>query len=130
MLDSHRYVIKVLLAVGGLVLVALFMTSCLPSIFNRPPEPKIAITEGSPYGPPPLKVTFDISGSSDPDGEIVSFTFDFADGSDPIGGTDLTQPITHTFTVPGQYFVTLDVVDNVGEKSLTQLMIVVSEPPE
>jgi len=84
---------KTALAVGALVLVSLFVTSCLSGIFNRPPEPVIAIAEGSPYGPPPREITFDISGSSDPDGEIVSFTFDFADGSEPVAGTDLTQPM-------------------------------------
>lgn len=128
--DSREYVIKLSIVVGALVLVGLLVTSCLPSIFNRPPEPMIAIAEGNPYGPPPLEITFDISGSSDPDGEIVSFTFDFADGSEPIAGTDLTQPITHTYLEAGQYFATLTVVDNVGKEALAQALISVFEPTE
>lgn len=130
MSSSQKYVIKLSLAIAVLTLVGLFTTSCLSSIFNRPPKPLIVIGEGNPYGPAPLEITFDISGSSDPDGQIVSYTFDFADGTDPVKGSDLTQPITHTFTVPGQYFVTLTVIDNLGKSALTQLMIVVLEPPE
>jgi serine protease len=128
--NSQKHVIKLSLVVGALALVGLFVTSCLPSIFNRPPEPMIAITEGSPYGPPPLEITFDISGSSDPDGEIVSFTFDFADGSEPIAGTDLTQPITHTYLEKGLHFATLTVVDNVGKEALVQMIISVFDPAE
>ena len=130
MSDSRKYVIKLSLVVGALALVGLFVTSCLPSIFNRPPKPVIAIAEGNPYGPPPLEITFDISGSSDPDGEIVSFTFDFADGSGPIAGTDLTQPIAHTYLEKGQHFATLTVVDNVGKEALAKIIISVFEPIE
>lgn len=126
---SHfrKHVIKLSLVVGALALVALFVPSCLPSIFNQPPQPAISIVQGSAYGPPPLEITFDISGSHDPDGKIVSFSLDFADGSQPVKGTDLTQPISHTFTVPGEHFVTLNVVDNSGEARITQLLVVVSQ---
>jgi len=130
MVSSRIYGIKLLLLVGVLSLGGLLVTSCLSSIFNRPPEPRIAIAEGSPYGSAPLEVTFDISGSSDLDGDIVSFTFDFADGSELVEGTDLTQPITHTFTVPGQYFVTLTVVDDMGKNGLAQMLIAVSDASE
>jgi PKD repeat protein len=113
-----------------LVILSFVLTSCLSTMFDQAPVAKITITAGNPYGSAPLEMTFDISGSFDPDGEIVSFTFNFGDGSEPIAGADLAQPITHTFTASGQYFVTLTVVDNVGKKALTQLMIVVTEPPE
>ena len=118
------------LAIGALVLVSLFVTSCLSSIFNRPPTPMIAITEGTPYGASPLEITFDISGSSDPDGQIVSFTFDFADGSEPIDGTDLAQQITHTYLENVLHLATLTVVDNVGKEAVAQMVISVFEPAE
>jgi len=117
---SWKHTMKTALTVGALVLVSLFVTSCLSGIFNRPP----------PYGASPLEVTFDISGSSDPDGEIVSFTFDFADGSEPIEGTDITQPITHTYLENGLHLATLTVVDNVGKEALAQIVISVFEPTE
>jgi len=127
---SWKHTMKTALTVGALVLVSLFVTSCLSGIFNRPPTPAITISEGTPYGASPLEVTFDISGSSDPDGEIVSFTFDFADGSEPIEGTDITQPITHTYLENGLHLATLTVVDNVGKEALVQIVISVFEPTE
>jgi len=73
-----------------IMLTGLFASSCLAPLFNQPPKPLIGIAEGNPYGVAPLTITFDISGSSDPDGEIVSFTFDFGDGTDPIFTKGLT----------------------------------------
>lgn len=130
MSNFRKCTVKLPFVVGTLVLVGLLVTSCLTTIFNQPPKPAISIVEGSPYGPPPLTVTFDISGSSDPDGEIVSFTFDFADGSEPIAGTDLTQPITHTYLEKGLHFATLTVVDNGGKEALAQMIISVFDPAE
>jgi len=112
-----------------IMLTGLFASSCLAPLFNQPPKPVIGIAEGSPYGSAPLTVTFDISGSSDADGEIVSFTFDFGDGTDPISqGTDLSQPIEHTYEHAGHYIAGLSVVDNAGEERRMQTPIIVSEP--
>jgi len=114
-----------------IILTGLFASSCLAPFFNQPPKPVIGITEGSPYGPAPLTVTFDISGSSDADGEIVSFTFDFGDGTDPISqGTDLSLPIEHTYENAGHYLASLIVVDNNGEERRMQTPIIVSEPAQ
>jgi len=123
MLNLREGTAKLFLAEAMLVLVGVLVTSCLTTIFNQPPKPAVAIAEGSPYGPPPLTVAFDISGSSDPDGEIVSFTFNFADGSQLVEGTDLAQPISHTYLETGQYFATLTVVDNVGKEAIAKTLI-------
>ena len=114
-----------------IMLTGLFASSCLAPLFNQPPKPLIGIAEGSPYGVAPLTITFDISGSSDPDGEIVSFTFDFGDGTDPIHhGTDLSQALEHTYTTLGRYLAELTVVDNAGEERRMQTPIIVSEPAD
>ena len=113
-----------------IILTGLFASSCLALFFNQPPKPLIGIPEGSPYGPAPLTVTFDISGSSDPDGAIISFTFDFGDGSALIHGTDLSLPIEHTYEHAGQYLASLSVVDNNGEERRMQTPIIVSEPAQ
>jgi len=110
--------------------ILLLLTSCLPPLFNRSPEPRIYVAPGSAYGPPPLEVEFDISGSNDPDGKIVSFTLDFADGSSPVTGTDLSQAITHTYSELGQYLVTLTVVDDDGEEALSMALVSVYVPEE
>ena len=56
------------------------------------------------------EMLFDASGSSDPDGTIVSYNWDFGDGS-----TDTGESPTHTFTKDGTYEITLTVTDDVGE---------------
>jgi PKD repeat protein len=105
------------------MIIAVVLTIGACALFNQPPKPLITITSGSPYGPPPREITFDISGSSDPDGEIVSFTFDFADGTEPISGTDLTEPISHTYLETGVHLATLTVVDNSGEQTIAQIIV-------
>lgn len=57
----------------------------------------------------PVVVAFDGSASMDADGEIVSYTWAFGDGSEATG-----IKVEHEFTVAGQYDVTLTVVDNDG----------------
>lgn len=70
------------------------------------------------YGPSPLAVAFTSSGSSDPEGDALSFAWNFGDGS-PI--SDAANP-NHTFTADGAYTVTLTVTDtfnNTATKTLT-----------
>lgn len=128
--SQQKRTIKSFLVIGILLLMGLLVTSCLPNPFTRWPEPVIAIAEGSPYGTAPLTITFDISASSDPDGTIVSFTFDFGDGTEPLEGTTITEPIEHTYETPGSYFAKLTVKDNGGATGSTWLAIQVNPPAE
>jgi glucose/arabinose dehydrogenase/PKD repeat protein len=59
-------------------------------------------------GAAPLTVQFDGSGSSAPDGNSLTYSWDFGDGS----ATDPSQSPTHTFTQPGTYTVRLTVTDD------------------
>ncbi|MBT2899700.1 S8 family serine peptidase, partial [Streptomyces sp. McG3] len=70
--------------------------------------------------------TFDASGSTDPDGSIVSYAWDFGDGAKGEGA----QP-SHTYTKAGTYAVKLTVTDDSGESgTLTkQVTAGTSEPP-
>ena len=52
-------------------------------------------------------VTFDGSGSSDSDGTIVSYGWDFGDGSAGTGSTP-----THAYSAAGEYTITLTVTDD------------------
>lgn len=54
-------------------------------------------------------VGFSSAGSSDPDGSIVSFAWNFGDGATASGAT-----ASHSFAAPGIYTVTLTVTDNGG----------------
>ena len=54
-------------------------------------------------------VSFDGTGSSDPDGTIVSYLWDFGDG---ITGTGAT--VQHNYSTDDEYTVTLNITDNGG----------------
>lgn len=60
-------------------------------------------------GVPPLEVAFDASASSDQDGTIVSYEWDFGDGE---SGTGVTT--SHTYTSGGWYEVRLTVANDIG----------------
>lgn len=55
------------------------------------------------------QITFNATSSSDIDGTIVSYAWDFGDGSSGIGAV-----VTHSFSVAGSYTVKLTVTDNGG----------------
>jgi hypothetical protein len=77
-------------------------------IINIPPVADI----GGPYtGNEGSPITFNGSGSYDPDGTIVDYSWDFGDGSPAVNGT--ATP-THTYTSAGTYTVTLNVTDDSG----------------
>src|SRR6188768_1797224 len=67
---------------------------------NTPPTAVIAATPTS--GPAPLAVDFSGTGSIDPGGSVVSFHWNFGDGS----AADQAQ-ISHTYEEPGNYTASL-----------------------
>jgi PKD repeat protein len=70
--------------------------------------PPNAVASATPVsGTAPLNVQFSSAQSSDPDGSIVSYFWDFGDG-----GTSTEANPTHTYTAVGQYTATLIVTDN------------------
>jgi PKD repeat protein len=74
---------------------------------NQSPVAKI----NGPYaGTVGVPVTFNASGSSDPDGYIVAFAWDFGDGSPPGNG----ELPTHTYDAEGTYSVVLTATDDRG----------------
>ncbi|MFB6285517.1 MAG: PKD domain-containing protein [Candidatus Bipolaricaulia bacterium] len=60
-------------------------------------------------------ITFDGTGSSDPDGQIQNYRWTLGDGTVMEGANQAT--ITHTYQEPGTYQVTLVVTDNEGATS-------------
>ena len=75
-------------------------------------------------GHAPLDVVFDGSGSSDSDGSVVAWTWNFGDGTVAASGSS----VPHRFASAGQYVVTLTVTDNDGQTgSITHTVVV--EPP-
>ena len=84
---------------------------------NAYPIPQFAWTFETDY-----TVSFNASESSDPDGIIVSYHWDFGDGTTATGKT-----VQHTFS-PGEYPVRLTVHDDKGKKaSITHVIRAVKE---
>ncbi|MHB1895331.1 MAG: PKD domain-containing protein [Metallibacterium sp.] len=76
--------------------------------------PMAALTASPTTGAPPLSVTFDASGSQDPNsnGGITQYVFNFGDSSAPI--TQSTPSVTHVYQVTGNYTASVQVTDKEG----------------
>ena len=72
-----------------------------------------------------VSITFDAASSSDPDGTIVSYLWDFGDGSTGSGVTT-----SHSFANPGTYSVRLTVTDNLGATASTTYTVTVTANPQ
>jgi len=67
-------------------------------------------------------VTFDASSSTDPDGMIIEYNWNY--GCENMTATPYPV-ITHTYSVPGSYTVTLTVTDDDGATDTTSKIIIV-----
>ena len=73
------------------------------------------------------EITFDASSSTDPDGTIVSYLFDFGDDTTPLLQED---PLTtHSYKITGEYYVDVEVTDTNGtvNENVMEIMIIVEE---
>jgi len=66
-------------------------------------------------------ITFDGRGSSDPDGNLANFEWNFGDGNTTTGPL-----VTHAFPSAGSYTVTLTVTDDKGATNSTDLTLTVT----
>ena len=90
---------------------------------DAPPSAAFAVTTDNPVAGGP--VSFDGTGSSETNGSIVSYSWDFGDGSSP--GTGTTP--SHTYATPGAYTVVLTVTDQDGYTAQISHSVVVDSPP-
>lgn len=96
----------------------------IAKISSTPPLEKDDTGQEFVSGVVPFKVSFSGSKSRDKDGEIVSYEWDFGDGS---AATD-SQTANHTFEDIGTYTVQLSVTDNDGKKDSTSIDVIVKDP--
>ena len=89
---------------------------------NQPPVASLSATPTS--GEAPLAVNFVGTASADPDGSIVSYSWNFGDGDTGNGATT-----SHTYTAAGNYTASLTVFDEDGATSVDNIVITVSQPP-
>jgi len=91
-----------------------YQTSIQATAANGGGKAPVADAEWSPHdGQAPEKVSFDASGSSDPDGTVTDWSWDFGDGSTGSGAR-----VVHTYTRGGRYFPKLTVTDDSGAQAV------------
>jgi PKD repeat protein len=116
---SARTLVLLSCVVGMSVLV-LALASC--ALFNKLPTAGFTIGP-STTGPAPFAVTLSGAPSSDPDGEIKSYSWDFGDGAEGTG-----KSVGHTYTTAGTYTIILTVTDNFDAADQAAKTIYVTAP--
>ena len=87
----------------------------IPPVANAGPD--IAGTSGT-------AVALNGTGSADPDGQIMSYTWSFGDGATGSGAAPV-----HTYMAPGAYTATLTVLDNAGATASDTAKVTVAVGP-
>ena len=88
-------------------------------ITNQPPTAVISANPTS--GTAPLAVAFNGSGSTDAEGTITSYAWNFGDGATGTGAT-----VSHTYNAAGTFTATLTVTDSGNATSTASAVIVVA----
>ena len=101
-----------------------FSTADLKVWINAAPQAEAGANVVSSVG---KEIRFDGSGSSDGDGEIASYSWDFGDGEKATG-----KIVQHRYSKPGKYNATLTIKDNANVRNSTasdQLTVIINYPP-
>ncbi len=89
-------------------------------VTNAPPVANFSTTNDAPTVG--ATVDFDASGSYDPNGEIVSYKWDFGDGTTGEG-----VKVSHSYDTEGYYVITLTVTDDAGAVSTVRHAVSVQQ---
>ncbi len=83
----------------------------IKGLSNQPPVASLTVTPAEPRAR--QEITFDASGSYDPDGQIVEYRWDF-NGDGVVDLTSSEAVVRYTYPSGGSYNVQLTLVDDVG----------------
>ncbi len=114
----HLRRIALLFVLGGLMLMSFGCT-----LLNEQPIAGFSIDP--PAGPAPLSVQVNASVSFDPEGDVLTYQWDFGDGT-ARGG----MVATHTYSLPGEYTIQLTVTDSSGRTATALRTLVVASTDE
>lgn len=89
---------------------------------NGNQQPVANIKADQTSGPSPLTVNFDASGSTEPDLQSLTYTWNFGDRDTGAGPW-----VSHSYTEPGTYQVTLRATDESGATAMATLEIKVTK---
>jgi len=107
-----------------IALMAMGLAACR-GFFGQAPI-ALLVTDAAGDQEVPIAITFDISGSNDPDGTIATYDLDFGDGSTHATGTDVTAAIPpHEYKEAGTYTVLLTVTDNDGRTGMVNAVVTI-----
>ena len=94
------------------------------SWLNFVQKPVAAITSDRTGGVFPAAVAFDGGTSSDPDGLVVGYSWNFGDPASAGENTSTLRNPSHTYAAPGVYTATLVVTDNQGNSSAPAIQVI------
>ncbi|MCC7571870.1 MAG: PKD domain-containing protein [Candidatus Methanofastidiosum sp.] len=90
-----------------------------PTPSNNPPQANAGTNKTAKVG---QSVSFNGSSSTDSDGTIISYAWDFGDGRSSAGSI-----VSHVYSSPGTYTVSLTVTDNSGATSTDTAIAIITE---
>lgn len=90
-----------------------------PPASNNPPQANAGANKTSKVG---QSVSFNGSSSTDSDGTIISYAWAFGDGGSSAGST-----VSHVYSSPGTYTVSLTVTDNNGATNTDTAIAIITE---
>lgn len=95
-----------------------------PTVGGTPPPANVAPTAAFTSTASNLTAAFDASTSTDADGTITGYAWDFGDGTTGTGAVT-----SHPYTAAGAYTVKLTVTDNSNATAATSKSVTVTAPP-
>ena len=110
---------------GSLYYLNIFPAGLRRIAYSVSSHPPVAVASASAtQGVEPLQVQFSSAGSSDADGDPLTFRWDFGDGSSSVASNP-----GKTFTARGVYTVQLTVSDGTNQTMATPIVVQVGTPP-